>query len=92
MFLELALIVVTLILLGRVALPIIAGGFGVVFWLGVIGVGLVAPLVMHRARLVRWPEHRRARVGATCVLAGGLLLRFVVVMAPQYPGVPVWHL
>jgi formate-dependent nitrite reductase membrane component NrfD len=92
MFLELGIIGLTLVLLGGVARPMIAGGFGVVFWLGVIGLGLVMPLLMHRVKFLRWDDHRRAVAGAVCALVGGLLLRFVVVMAPQYPRVPLWHL
>ena len=78
--------------LGRVARPLIAGGFGVVFWLGVIGLGLVAPLMMHRVQFARWSAQNRVVIGSVCALVGGLLLRFVVVMAPQYPRVPLWHL
>jgi formate-dependent nitrite reductase membrane component NrfD len=90
--LELAFLAVMLILLGSVARPFIAGGFGVVLWLGVIGIGLIAPLWLHRLRTARWNDLERIRIAAACVLAGGLLLRFVVVMAPQYPVVPPWAL
>jgi formate-dependent nitrite reductase membrane component NrfD len=92
LWLELAILAITLILLGRVARPFIAGGFGAVLWLGVIGLGLIAPLLLHRTRPSRWNDLERVRIAATCVLVGGLLLRFVVVMAPQYPLVPLWAL
>lgn len=91
-WLELALIALVVVLLGGVARPIIGGGFGVLFWLGVVGVGLVVPLVLHRMHLERWSDRERAVASAACVLVGGLLLRFVVVMAPQYPEVPLWYL
>jgi protein NrfD len=90
--LELVIIAVMLVLLGRVAAPMIRGGFGAVFWVGVVGFGLIAPLVLHLVQLEGWDEHRRAVVAAGCVLAGGLLLRFVVVMSAQYPAVPLWAL
>jgi formate-dependent nitrite reductase membrane component NrfD len=92
MILELLVLVAMIVLLGRVARPMIAGGFGVIFWLGVVGVGLILPLLLHRVPWGRFTEHRRAVLGATCVLVGGLLLRFVVVMAPQWPDVRPWHL
>jgi formate-dependent nitrite reductase membrane component NrfD len=31
-------------------------------------------------------------IAAVCVLVGGLILRFVVVMSPQYPAVSLWAL
>jgi formate-dependent nitrite reductase membrane component NrfD len=90
--LELLVLAAMLILLGSVAGPIVAGGYGVIFWLGVVGIGLLVPLLLHRVPWGRLSEHRRAVVGATCVLVGGLLLRFVVVMAPQWPEVRPWQL
>jgi hypothetical protein len=53
--------------------------------------GLILPLVLHL-------RHGRpnALVGergrAVLVLVGGLILRFVFVMAPQWPRVRPWHL
>lgn len=90
--LELILLAFMLVLLGGVARPVITGGFGVVFWLGVVIVGLVVPLVMHRIRREGMTPERRAMIAATCVLIGGLLLRFVVVMSPQWPEIPLWYL
>ncbi len=90
--LELVLIAFMLILLGRVASPMIAGGFGIVFWVGVVALGLIAPLVLHGWGRSRWDPDRRARMAAVCVLVGGLLLRFVVVMSPQWPKIPLWYL
>ena len=62
------------------------------FWLGVVGVGLVLPLILHRRAIRGWDAHRRAVVAAACVLVGVLLLRFVIVMSPQYPAVHLWAL
>jgi formate-dependent nitrite reductase membrane component NrfD len=89
---ELVLIAGTLVMLGGAARELLRGGFGVLFWLGVVGVGLVVPIVLRRASVRGWDEHRRAAVAAVCVLIGGLLLRFVVVMSPQYPAVRLWAL
>lgn len=90
-WIELVILAIMLVLLGGVARPFITGGFGIVFWLGVVGAGLVVPLVLHR-RTHRGDGARFARIAALCVLAGGLLLRFVIVMSPQWPRVPLWYL
>ncbi|HJU72720.1 MAG TPA: NrfD/PsrC family molybdoenzyme membrane anchor subunit [Gemmatimonadaceae bacterium] len=89
--LELIAIAIMLITLGRFARPLITGLFGVVFWLGVVGLGLVIPLVLPRISRIRGNIDRVA-LGAGCVLVGGLLLRFAVIMAPQWPNVALWAL
>jgi formate-dependent nitrite reductase membrane component NrfD len=92
MALELVLVALLLVILGRAARPLVSGGFGVLFWLGVVGVGLLLPLTLHRKAVLGWAEHRRVLIAAVCVLVGGLLLRFVVVMSPQFPAVSLWTL
>lgn len=70
---------------GRAALvALISGGMGVVFWIGLVAIGLLAPL------LVEWRSLRipvsapLATLGVPAlVLLGGLLLRYVVVFAGQ---------
>lgn len=89
--LELVILAAMLVLLGGVARPMIAGGFGVVFWLGVVLLGLLAPLALHSLYRGATAE-RRAVLSAAFVLVGGFLLRFVVVMSPQWPRVPLWYL
>jgi formate-dependent nitrite reductase membrane component NrfD len=79
-----------LVTLGRFARPLITGGWGVLFWIGVIGIGLLFPLLLPYLRSGAFT--RRPALGATCVLAGGLLLRFVVIMAPQWPHIALWKL
>ena len=88
--LELVAIAIMLIMLGSVARPLITGGFGALFWLGVVGLGLVFPLVLPYLR--SGALTRRPLLGASCVLVGGLLLRFVVIMAPQWPHITLWRL
>jgi formate-dependent nitrite reductase membrane component NrfD len=92
MMLELVLLLLLVLLLGRFAEPLITGGFGVLFWLGIVGLGLLFPLVLQRHAVRGWDVHRRERIAAMCVLVGGLVLRFVVVMSPQYPDVRLWAL
>jgi protein NrfD len=93
MGMEILLLAVTLVWLGGVARPLFAGPYGVLFWFGVVGIGLLAPLVVGRRRSPR-PDaaERSAMLRAACVLVGGLTLRFVFVMAPQWPQVAPWHL
>lgn len=66
---------------------LLAGGYATVFWLGVVVVGLLAPLA-----LVIWVATRRGEKGAglavdlstlaaLCLLIGGLALRYAVVAA-----------
>jgi formate-dependent nitrite reductase membrane component NrfD len=90
--LEILVLAVMLVGLGRLARPFITGGFGIVFWIGVVIIGLIAPLVLHRRQVVRGDPHRNVKLAATCVLVGGLLLRFVIVMSPQWPRVMPWYL
>lgn len=90
--LELLLIGGLVLTLGQASRPITTGGFGALFWLGAVGLGLITPMLLHRTTLGGWDEHRRAVIAAVCVLVGSLILRFVVVMAPQYPMVPLWAL
>jgi formate-dependent nitrite reductase membrane component NrfD len=92
MGLELTIIVAMVILLGPLARPLVTGGFGVLFWIGVVGLGLVFPLLLRRGAIRAWAAPRRELIAAVCALVGGLLLRFVVVMSPQYPAVSLWAL
>ena len=90
--LEILVLAIMLIGLGGLARPFISGGFGIVFWIGVVIIGLLAPLVLHWRGHHPGNAHRNARLAATCVLVGGLLLRFVIVMSPQWPRVMPWYL
>jgi polysulfide reductase chain C len=90
--LEFLLIAVLVLTLGQASRPLTTGGFGVLFWLGAVGLGLVVPFILHRTAVWGWDAHRREVIAAVCVLVGGLILRFVVVMSPQYPVVPLWAL
>lgn len=88
---EIVLLLLVLVPLGALARPIVTGVYGVIFWLGAVLAGLVAPIVLDLQRKRRGLE-RRSRLRATLILAGGLVLRFVIVMAPQWPRVAPWHL
>ncbi len=66
---------------------LVAGGFAVAFWVGVVGVGLIVPL-----GLALWIVKRHGKLGpngtlnatlliAICLLVGGVLLRYAVLSA-----------
>jgi len=60
---------------------ILGGPFGAQFWVGVVGLGIVLPLIIQLQAV----EHRVAHtpVAPLLVIAGGLALRFVIVQAGQ---------
>jgi formate-dependent nitrite reductase membrane component NrfD len=86
--LEVVLLLLVLLPLGALAGPIVTGGYGLLFWVGAVLVGLVVPILLD----LRGRRPGRQRVRATLILVGGLVLRFVIVMAPQWPKVKPWHL
>ncbi len=65
------------------------GSLAVAFWLGVVSLGLAVPLVVAFAQLVGFKSQalRWARpipfIGVACCLAGGWMLRFIVLSAGQ---------
>jgi formate-dependent nitrite reductase membrane component NrfD len=67
-------------LLGSAARPIVAGHFAPLFWGGLVGAGLIVPLLLNlfggRVRVL-------GVVSAVLVLVGGFILRYVVVMSIQ---------
>jgi formate-dependent nitrite reductase membrane component NrfD len=65
----------------RAADLLLSGPFGALFWVGVVGLGIVVPLVVQLLAV----EHRVAHtpVAPLLVIGGGLVLRFVIVQAGQ---------
>ena len=80
MLFELVLLAVFIGVLGSAAKPITSGHFAPLFWGGLIGVGLVIPLLIdfvgHRVKAL-------SVVAAALVLVGGFVLRYVVLMSTQ---------
>lgn len=80
MIFELILLAVLLALLGGAAKPLTSGPFAPLFWGGLVGIGLVVPLVLdvvgQRVKVV-------AALAAVLVLVGGFVLRYVVLMSVQ---------
>lgn len=57
------------------------GPFTAVFWVGVVGLGILIPLFVQS--LAVWHRVRHTPVAPIFVIAGGVLLRFVIVYAGQ---------
>lgn len=91
---ELALIALFLIGLAgageasaRAAALLLGGPYTAVFWVGVVGLGIVVPLVIQWFTVSGRAQHSRA--APVMVLCGGLALRFVIVYAGQFSHWPV---
>jgi len=80
MVFELIVLAAFLGLLGAAAKPIVSGHFAPLFWGGLVGIGLLVPLALdvlgHRAKTL-------GAVAAVLVLAGGFVLRYVMLMSIQ---------
>lgn len=90
-FLTLELIVVALLFIGLLttsasqkaaAALLISGPFAPVFWVFVIGIGMVIPLFIQLLAVNHKIKH--TPVAPIMVLAGGVILRFVFVYAGEY--------
>jgi formate-dependent nitrite reductase membrane component NrfD len=92
-FLAVELLLIGLFLAGLLAGPrphveaaglILNGPFTAVFWVFVVGLGMVLPLLVQSLAV----RHRVAHtpIAPLLVLAGGLALRFVMVYAGQFSG------
>lgn len=81
----LALFLIGLVTSSRVhreaAALLLGGPFTALFWVGVVGVGIVVPLFVQTLAVGHRVRH--TAVAPVLVLAGGLLLRFVFVVAGQ---------
>lgn len=82
---EAVVLIALLVTLGA-AIRIFASGWGVLLALAAL-VGVVAPLALHW-RAHRWPVARSALVSGGLVLAGGFLLRTVIVFSQR--GIEPW--
>lgn len=80
MLFELVVLAIFLAFLGSAAKPLTSGHFAPLFWGGLVGLGLVVPLLLdfagHRVKTL-------AALSAVLVLAGGFVLRYVVLMSIQ---------
>ena len=80
MIFELIVLALFLALLGSAARPLLSGHLAPLFWGGLVGVGLIIPLVIefvaHRAKAL-------GAIAAVLVLCGGFVLRYVMLMSIQ---------
>ena len=80
LIIELVVLAAFLALLGSAAKPITTGHFAPLFWVGLVGIGLVVPLLLdffgHRVKAL-------SALGAAFALVGGFVLRYVVLMSIQ---------
>ena len=84
MIAELVLIGVMLVLAGSAAAPLIRGPYAALFWVGVVALGVLAPLALNGYAQLR-PAGRAGIVTVAAVLAllGGAVLRISLVVAGQ---------
>ena len=89
--LELVILIFFLVALGsaspesnKAVVHLLTGSYGVLFWLGVVVIGLLAPLAIQiRETLGKAGEAKMNLLIAIMILFGGFLLRFVIVYAGQ---------
>jgi len=65
---------------------LLGGPFTAVFWVGVVGLGIVLPLIVQSLAVTHRIIH--TPIAPILVMMGGLALRFVIVYAGQYSH---WH-
>jgi protein NrfD len=80
MLVEMLVLAIFLALLGSAAQPITSGHLAPLFWGGLVGAGLILPLVLN---LFGGRVRALGVVSAVLVLVGGFILRYVVVMSIQ---------
>jgi len=80
MLVEMLVLALFLGLLGAAAQPITTGHFARLFWGGLVGAGLILPLLLN---LFGSRVRALGLVSAVLVLVGGFILRYVVVMSIQ---------
>jgi formate-dependent nitrite reductase membrane component NrfD len=80
LLLELLALIALVVSLGSLA-RVWLSAWGVLLVLGVVGLGIVLPLLLHRRAAS--PFGRAARAAAVLVLVGGFLLRVVIVLASE---------
>lgn len=84
MALELALILLIVIVAGHYIAPLLFTWYGLLFWFGTVGLGILVPLWLHgNGRLPGFASADPVRLSAVLVLVGGALLRICLVQAGQ---------
>lgn len=90
-FLQAELVIIALFLIGlatstsahKAAADLFFGGpYTAPFWVGIVGIGIAAPLIVQTLAVSHRVRH--TVLAPVLVIAGGLLLRFVIVSAGQF--------
>jgi formate-dependent nitrite reductase membrane component NrfD len=63
--------------------PLLGAPYGVTFWLGVVVVGIAAPLLLQFSGAIRRGSPALAALASVLVLIGGFLVKYVIVAAGQ---------
>jgi len=66
---------------------LLGGGYGALFWLGAVVVGLVAPLALTFGGALKRPGSAVAVLVSVLVLVGGFITKYVIIAAGQVGGV-----
>jgi len=64
------------------AMLFLGGPFTAPFWVFVVGLGIVIPLIIQLLAVRRWIQH--TPIAPIMVMTGGLVLRWVIVSAGQF--------
>jgi protein NrfD len=83
MVIELVLIAASLIVAGQFAAPLMGGVYGVMFWGGTVGLGILLPLALYWYSRRSGTEQRLVMPSSILVLIGGALLRISLLQAGQ---------
>ncbi|MFH1612491.1 MAG: NrfD/PsrC family molybdoenzyme membrane anchor subunit [bacterium] len=77
---ELIIMVIFFISLAKIAplslKPMLVGQYSALFWIGVVIIGLILPLILEL-------QHKTSKIAALLVLVGGLILRYVILLSGQ---------
>jgi formate-dependent nitrite reductase membrane component NrfD len=84
----LALFMLTVSMAGSAAItrsltPVVAGRYAVPFWLGAVVIGIVVPLALQFAGVIRKTASVMVALASALILVGGFVVKYVIVAAGQ---------
>ena len=69
--------------IARALAQLIAGSYGVPFWLGAVVIGIVVPLALQFAGVVRKTAPAITALMSLLILVGGFAVKYVIIAAGQ---------
>jgi formate-dependent nitrite reductase membrane component NrfD len=72
--------------LSKALAQLLAGPYGIAFWLGAIVVGLVVPLALQFGGAIRNATPGMAALVSALILVGGFILKYAIIAAGQLGG------